>query len=301
MKLIGANLGEKEVEYKDLEQWPFFSDDRQKIVKRLSDFYRKIKEECKLLHVSAFPQKNGKVEIIPGMINHKCTNSLSNLNTISQYGVLASEWFGQIESEREGIFCAFIDRIHNEDDKNNRGRILNRQTLKSRGNNIILFFDSSNPIMQRLLHLDFFEFEKVKQLTPEKLDELYTKDEIQLFQQIIEPFSPGGKSFHINNLLPYCDWSAIPGGIPAELINGICTKTIQYDEEYMNELKKLFPNATIFNSELEILHTPEKVKNTVLQQREEELSALEAEEKIISEAEALIDKQTEKEGQDIGE
>lgn len=24
MKLIGANLGEKEVEYKDLEQWPFF-------------------------------------------------------------------------------------------------------------------------------------------------------------------------------------------------------------------------------------------------------------------------------------
>ena len=68
-----------------------------------------------------------------------------------------------------------------------------------------------------------------------------------------------------------------------------------------NELKKLFPNATIFNSELEILHTPEKVKNTVLQQREEELSALEAEEKMISEAEALIDKQTEKEGQDIGE
>ena len=35
--------------------------------------------------------------------------------------------------------------------------------------------------------------------------------------------------------------------------------------------------------------------------REEELSALEAEAKTISEAEALIDKQTEKEGQDIGE
>lgn len=38
-----------------------------------------------------------------------------------------------------------------------------------------------------------------------------------------------------------------------------------------------------------------------LHKKEEELSALEAEEKTISEAEALIDKQTEKNGQDIGE
>ena len=38
-----------------------------------------------------------------------------------------------------------------------------------------------------------------------------------------------------------------------------------------------------------------------LQKREAELSSLEAEEQTISEAEALIGKQTEKEGQDIGE
>ncbi len=44
-----------------------------------------------------------------------------------------------------------------------------------------------------------------------------------------------------------------------------------------------------------------KNNRSTLQQREEELSALEAEEKTISEAEALIDKQSEKEGQDIGE
>lgn len=42
-------------------------------------------------------------------------------------------------------------------------------------------------------------------------------------------------------------------------------------------------------------------KQTPLQQRESELSALEAEERTISEAEALIDIQTAKEGQDIGE
>lgn len=38
-----------------------------------------------------------------------------------------------------------------------------------------------------------------------------------------------------------------------------------------------------------------------LQKRETELASLEAEEKTIAEAEALIEKQTEKEGQDIGE
>ena len=41
--------------------------------------------------------------------------------------------------------------------------------------------------------------------------------------------------------------------------------------------------------------------NSLLQQKEAELSSLEAEEKSISEAEALIDKQAEKEGQYIGE
>lgn len=42
-------------------------------------------------------------------------------------------------------------------------------------------------------------------------------------------------------------------------------------------------------------------KKSLLQSKEQELSALEAEEKTISEAEALIAKQTEKDGQDIGE
>lgn len=42
-------------------------------------------------------------------------------------------------------------------------------------------------------------------------------------------------------------------------------------------------------------------KQSPLQKRENELASLEAEEKTIAEAEALIEKQTEKEGQDIGE
>ena len=57
--------------------------------------------------------------------------------------------------------------------------------------------------------------------------------------------------------------------------------------------------------ELEKLQEGSQVKGgqeiSPLQQKEAKLSSLEAEEKTIAEAEALIEKQTGKEGQDIGE
>ena len=49
------------------------------------------------------------------------------------------------------------------------------------------------------------------------------------------------------------------------------------------------------------LDSRETKRKSPLQQRETELTSLETEEKTITEAEALIEKQTEKEGQDIGE
>lgn len=266
MKIQGANLGEKEVEYKLLSEYPFFNDERQAVLKKIEQLYLKYQEDSKETDIIPFPQKDGKVEILPGMINHRCSNSLESLRTLSQYGILASEWFGQIESEREGVFCSFVDRIHTEDNsdkrKQDRARILNLQRLKSMGNDLILFFDNTNPVMEQLLHLDYFEYEKVKQQTPEKLTEIYTSDEIEVFEKIIEPFSPEGRNYHTKDMLPYCDWSAIPGGIPSTLVNGICTKTKSYDREYIEEVSKLFPNATIFNSELEIIYAPKKEKST---------------------------------------
>lgn len=264
MKIKGANLGEQEVEYNLLSEYQFFDDDNvQTLVKKLEQLYLEFFEESKKTDIQHFPQKDGKVEILSGMINHRCSNSLDSLRTISQYGILASEWFGEIESEREGVFCAFVDRIHEEDENNSRAKILNTQRLKSRDNNfILLFLDSTNPIMEKLLRLDFFEYIKIKQLTPEKINETYTSEEIEIFEQIIEPFSPCGRDFHTKNMLPYCDWSAIPGGIPSALVNGICTKTKIYDKGEIEEIVKLFPNATIFNGELDIIHTPKKEKST---------------------------------------
>lgn len=266
MKIKGANLGEKEVEYKLLSEYPFFSDERQEIVKKLEQLYLKFQTESKKTNVEPFPQKEGKVEILQGMVNHRCSNSLDSLRALSQYGILASEWFGQIESEREGVFCSFVDRIHSEKEsdkkRQDRAKILNLQRLKSMSDDIILFFDSTNPVMEQLLHLDYFEYEKAKQQDPEKLTEIYSEEEIKLFDSIIEPFSPCSKNYHIKDMLPYCDWSAIPGGIPSQLVNGICIKNKQYDKEYIDEVSKLFPNATIFNGELEIVHTPKIEKST---------------------------------------
>ena len=39
MKIRGANLDEKEVEYKLLSEYPFFNDERQDIVKKLEQLY----------------------------------------------------------------------------------------------------------------------------------------------------------------------------------------------------------------------------------------------------------------------
>lgn len=266
MKIQGANLEEKEVEYKLLSEYPFFSDERQEVVKKLEQMYLKLQADSKGTDIKPFPQKDGKVEILQGMVNHRCSNSLESLRALSQYGILASEWFGEIESEREGVFCCFVDRIHPEDSSDKmrqyRAKTLNSQRLRAMSSDIILFFDSTNPIMEQLLHLDYFEYEKVKQQTPEKLAEIYTSDEIELFDQIIEPFSPGGREYHTKDMLPYCDWTAIPGGIPSALVNGICTKAKNYDKEYIKEVAKLFPNATIFNSELEIINAPKIEKST---------------------------------------
>lgn len=265
----------------------------------MEQLYLSFLEESKKIDIQPFPQKDRKAEILPGMINHRCDSSLDSLRAISQYGILASEWFGEIESEREAVFCAFVDKIHLEEGTNsNRAKILNMQRLKSRDNNrAILFLDSTNLVMEKLLHLDFFEYIKIKQLNPEQISKIYTSKEIEMFSKIIEPFSPCGRDFHIKSLLPYCDWSAIPEGIPATLVKGICTKTRTYSDEELQEITKLFPNATIFNGELEIIHTPKKAKSTqelgkeTLEEQEELGSLNEVKKEMLRQSKNFNEKQ----------
>ena len=57
---------------------------------------------------------NGNVVIPLNALNHRCSNSIESLKNISKYGLLASEWFGELESEREGCFCTFLSRMKGE-------------------------------------------------------------------------------------------------------------------------------------------------------------------------------------------
>ena len=55
-------------------------------------------------------------------------------------------------------------------------------------------------------------------------------------------------------------YEEIPCGIPSRLVNGLCIKKNDYSEEELEELSSLFPNATIFNNNLEIVHERKKDK-----------------------------------------
>lgn len=194
MKIIGRNLGEIEGNIKKLSQWDYSLDPtKAKLVKYLEDFYFEIFEKAKLSHVSDFPSEGDTVSILPGMINHICTDNIESLEGIAQYGLLASEWFGKLEEEGEGRFCTFIDKIKPEYSKR-KSVDINR--FIGLGNQLLLFFDTENEIMKRLIHLDYFEFVNIKKNMPEKLNEIYSKEEIELLDKLIEPLSQYGKKFH---------------------------------------------------------------------------------------------------------
>lgn len=266
MIIEGGNI-EGEGEYKSLsEHWQMENNEQRKLIRAIEEMYEKFKNESSKIPVKPMKLKDGLVEIKAGMLNHQCSNKIELLESIAKKGILASEWFGMQESELEGAFCAFLSKMNTEEqDKypfmfsqhRNNGR------LNGYGSSILLFFDETNPAVKNLVHMDYFEYEKKKAENPEALKNEYTSEEIEIFDNLIEPYSPAGKEFHIDNKPPYCNWLAIPGGIPSSLINGICTGRKEYDEEYISKLSELFPNATIFNDSREVLHMPHIENNSI--------------------------------------
>ncbi len=262
MKIIGANLGQEEGEYNKLSHYHWTDDkDVEQIIVSLENMYYNMANKTET-PIKDFPiDEEGRAKILPGMVNHRCNHSIDTLNFISKYGILASEWFGIPESEREGCFCTFVSRM-----KPNSYAFLGSlgEDNKSRlnvGKGVILFFDDSNPVMKYLLHLDYFEYENIKKTNKEKISELYSSEEIELFDKLIEPLSPAGIGMRREYDTKFNYWSAIPGGIPSFLVNGICIKKNNYTEEDLDKISELFPNATIFRNDLQIVRYPKKDTN----------------------------------------
>lgn len=256
MIIKGANLEEKEVVLKKLTEhdWHFDSEEIN-VIKLIENMYISIfnkKTEIRSMNVD----EKGKIIISKNMINHSCNYGLDTLKNISKYGILASEWFGELESEREGCFCAFTSKMKGNDYNGGIGSLAEDDYSRLNiGLNVVLFLDDSNDIMKELLHLDYFEYEYIKSLGSFELNKIYTENELKILD-FIEKISPSGKEMR----KPYDSktnyWSAIPGGIPPFLINGICIKKVIYSEEELDEINSLFPNAVIFNNEREIVREP---------------------------------------------
>lgn len=254
MIINGANLGKQEVEYQSLTSFDDLPLESKEEISFVEQLYKNISSRSEDFSINEFPITNdGKVDIKPGMVNHGCSGNLEALANISKYGVLASEWFGILESECEGRFCVFVSRTKNEDYPFTGTLAEDNYTRLNIGKNVLLFFDEQNPIFQYLLHLDYFEYESIKEKNKEQIEQIYTKEEINMFDNLIEPLSPGGKGMRKNYDFKTNYWSAIPGGIPSFLVNGICIKNNEYTDEQLDRISMLFPQATIFKGDLDIV------------------------------------------------
>ena len=263
MIIEGANLESISVEFNNISNYNWGDDPKiNEIIKKLEILYLNIEKKAQEQTINMMPiDENNNVIIQKNAINHRCSNSLDTLRNISNYGILSSEWFGQLESEREGCFCTFISRMKGENYPFVGDLAEDDRSRLNIGRNVILFFDENNPVMKYLLHLDYFEFEHQKQTNP-NYKSLYTSDELEILEQLIEPLSPAGRDMRKRYDFKTNYWSAIPGGIPSIFINGICTKNNNYSEEELDEISSLFPNAVIFDSSKKVLRNPFVLNNT---------------------------------------
>lgn len=257
MIINGANIGEISVEYNKISNYNWTNDTNLiRIIKKLEILYLSIKEQSKEQNINLMTIDYDDNVVIPqNALNHRCSKSLESLQEISNHGLLASEWFGELESEREGCFCAFLSRMKGNNYPYRGDLAEDDQSRLNVGKNVILFFDETNPLMKYLLHLDYFEFEYQKQANP-NYSSLYTSDELEILEELIEPISPAGKNMRKPYDFKTNYWSAIPGGIPSELINGICIKNNNYSEDELDEISALFPNAVVFDSSKKVLRYP---------------------------------------------
>ena len=174
MVIKGANLGFAEGEFKELSKHELVDNSQLKSkVRMLERLYYNLYERARNSEVKPMSiDENNQVIIKPYMVNHSCAPDFENLKSISQYGVLASEWFGLLESEREGCFCTFVSRMK-DDEYQYRGDLAeDNYSRLNIGRGVLLFFDETNPIMQYLLHLDYFEFEHLKDISLTSLNQI---------------------------------------------------------------------------------------------------------------------------------
>lgn len=253
--------------------------EQSRIISTWEEMYFKLFERMKNKEFPVEPIKieDGKVEIAVGHPFHRANASINTLHGISVAGLVASEWYGILECEGEAYFCTFLDTLQEELPYKEFGRFPNkeereylRKYLCAKKNHnaafskdcmrkVTLFFDGNNQVMKELINIDFFQYLKVRKEHPEKLEQIYDKNVIELFEEVCDAQNMDfSATFHDENDYERKSWLAIPMGIPPMLINGICINSVESPDllEKINEIAEMFPNAVIFNENKEVLHYP---------------------------------------------
>ncbi len=281
--LSGANLGNRQnVSFQSIAKSGEFdlTPEQRKILSNWERIYLRLFERLKNneFPINPIPIEDGRVSIDVGHPFHRASASISTLKGISVAGLVASEWYGILESEDEAYFCTFLNKVQEEvpDIDNSelsideQRKYLRRQSAAKKNRNtafchspciknIALFFDGNNPVMKFLMRLDFFEYLKIRKEHPEKIEQIYDKRVIDLFEKVCDAQNMSfSAKFHDENDYDRKTWLAIPMGVPPMLVNGICINTVANPEliERIDEIAEMFPNAVIFNENKEVLRYP---------------------------------------------
>lgn len=204
-------------------------------------YYEGLETEHKITPIEV---KDGKAIIPKSKPYHRCwinnEDNLAKLETISDLGLIASEWFGIYEAEGEGRFCVFAqtDEV---------------KTYPETKPLIKIYFDETSDYWKKLASYDHFEYLHIKNTNPDMIEKIYPPEIIALYEEIISPLS-STNDFHSDPSSEEFTWMALPGGIPPQLIAGIkiqSTNTLLM--ENLEKIQKLFPNAVIFDENNKVL------------------------------------------------
>lgn len=212
--------------------------------------YNKADKEVDILTPLTISDK-GEVVVEERTPYHKVNADIDMLDSISKFGVVASEWFGMLEAEKEGRYCAFATKSTSS---NTSHPMRNRNQIKScPKEECKLIFDVHHPVMQKLLAIDYFEYAKVLYSGSEEDLSQYSPRIRNIYDNLIDPLSHA-KKMHTNDKLEFYDWLAIPCGIPPQLIVGVVINTENVEMiKNLDKISQMFPNATIFDQNMHTL------------------------------------------------
>ena len=199
-------------------------------------------------------------------------NTLEELQSRADLGIIASEWFGKLEKYSECRFCASFSKK----DGNKLKQELQKSTTKQPQNKmydafyegtyepsgLTFIIDASAPALQPALRLDFFEY-----LRNKDANNLggYTQDELATLKQIEEWTNSkttddpvlshlNGGSNVVSVAKNHPDWSAIPAGVSSNYIVAVVARDAQkVPQEYLQSVGKMF-DVPVLDEEYKVLY-----------------------------------------------